>query len=377
MTICFFPLNVDGAGCYRCIFPMAYLGQRGHVASMPGLVLSQHGRRVMPLPGAGLLERIPPGDFDVSYVEDSLPEVFETAVFQLGSMGWQVEWARELQRKGVAIVLDLDDDLHRSPKYNPARLDPDWSPANNRRNTQRMCELADLVTCATPSLAEFYSRWNRNVVVLRNRLHWPMWEHIDRGAGWRRFRVGYMGNTDFHGEDLRLIAPTLRKWLIAHPEVEFVAAGDPRMHDLIGVPPAQRVSTMKVWYRNLDLPQITATFDVGLVPLIRNDFNEGKSALKGMEYAAAGIPCIATPTGEYQWWVKPGENGFLAKHPRDFVDALDAVLADPGLLSRLGAGARTDARASSLDNHIQDWERAYAGIGHGHHTNDIGAGVAA
>jgi hypothetical protein len=39
---------------------------------------------------------------------------------------------------------------------------------------------------------------------------------------------------------------------------------------------------------------------VGLVPLTRGPFNEAKSYLKGLEYAAAGIPFIATPTEEYQ-----------------------------------------------------------------------------
>lgn len=368
MRACFFPLNIDAAGCYRCIFPMAYLGERGHMASMPGFVLAQNGKEVRPLPGPGVLNRVPPGQFDVLFVEETIPEDLDLAVFHIGTMGWQVDWARKMVKRGVRVVLDLDDDVHRNPGYNPAVLDRRSSPHNNRWNTQQLCELADLVTCATPSIAEFYSQWNPNTVVVRNALHWPMWDRIDRGAGWSRFRVGYMGNMAFHGADIDTIAPQLRKWLVAHPEVEFVAAGDPSIHDRIGVPESQRVSTSNAWFRMMDLAQITACMDVGLVPLAKNAFNEGKSCLKGMEYAACGIPCIASPTGEYQRWLDGG-GGILAKHPKDWLEALDTLYEDEGLRARLANEAFAHARAESLDNRVTDWEDAYGWTGGDHHTN--------
>lgn len=366
MKIVFFPLNVDAAGCYRAIFPMAYLGARGHEAVMPNLLLEDwQGRRVRPYPGRGLLERIPPGELKVLYVDD-FPRDADVYVFHIGSQRWMVEWAEQL-RKGTdaAIVVDLDDDLHRTPAWNPGRLDPVVYPENNRRWTQRLCELADMVTCATPALAGFYSRFNQNVRVLRNRLHWPMWQDIRpvyERREWRRVRVGYMGNMRFHRRDLEQVAAPLRKWLRAHPDVEFVAAGDPAIHDVVGTPDSQRVSTSKVWFRNLDLPYITSCMDVGLVPLVRCDFNEGKSALKGMEYAACGIPCVATPTEPYREWLAGGQGGVLARHPREFVEAVDYLAADSEARRRMGAAAHALARASSLDRWIHEWEAAYAGL---------------
>lgn len=362
MKICFMPRDLDGAGCYRCIFPMAYLGSRGHLCSMPTFVLEDGaGNPVEPLPSPGLLGKIPPGNWIVRFIEESIPDA-DVYVFQGGSWRWQLDWARKLKDRGGRIVVDMDDDFHRIPGYNPARLDPVSSPDNNRRIATDLLELSDAATFSTEALREFYSRWQPDATVLPNRLHWPMWSEqtpVYESKGWRKFRVGYMGAVDYHGADLETIAPSLRKWLVAHPDVEFVAAGDPRIHDLIGVPEAQRVSTARTWFRNLDLPQITAAFDVGLVPLARNDFNEGKSCLKGMEYAGCGIPCIATPTAEYKRWVDEGVNGFLARYPRDFVGHLDRLVSDPALVARLGAGARASARAAALDQHIQDWEAVY------------------
>jgi hypothetical protein len=169
-----------------------------------------------------------------------------------------------------------------------------------------------------------------------------------------------MGMSHYHEDDLLEIAPFIGPWIEKHPEVEFVSAGDPRTHDILGVPKGQRVTTSKCWIRGLDLPLITSTFDVGLVPLVKNDFNEAKSCLKGMEYAACGIPCIATPTAEYRRWVKEGENGYLAE-PEGFTARLDDLLVDRELLERMGQHARLQATEASLEKHIQEWETFYAG----------------
>ena len=68
---------------------------------------------------------------------------------------------------------------------------------------------------------------------------------------------------------------------------------------------------------------------VGLVPLTRSPFNEAKSYLKGLEYAAAGIPFIATPTEEYRLLHRAGV-GRLAETPDEWRDHATQLL-DPAV----------------------------------------------
>lgn len=371
MKIRFLPINIDGAGCYRCVFPAVWLTELGHDAGIPRFVIQDaDGNHVPPLPLPGL-QSVRPGDWNVGF--EDLAEPCDVFVVQMGSREFQHEWAARAVKRGAKLVVDLDDDLHRVPAYNPGKGTPEL-----RKLVTSLLARADLVTVATEELARFYGRWNDNVVVLPNRLHWPMWEPLApvcERQEWRRFRVGYMGNMDYHQADVEQIAPSLKKWLVAHPDVEFVAAGDERIHDVIGVPHAQRVTTSKVWFRCLDLPYITSVMDVGLVPLVRNEFNEGKSCLKGMEYNACGIPVLASPTEEYRRWVTDGENGFVCRYPRDFVAALDVLHGDAELRRTMGRFARDAARASSLDMHVGAWEAAYAGVRD--NSVDSLAGVAA
>lgn len=361
MKVCWVPLNVDGAGCYRMVFPMAYLADQGFQTSLPSFLMFANGQQVKPLEGQqGLLAQIPNGNLEISFLQDSVPLDADVYVFQLGSPSWMVDWARWIRRENptAKIVLDMDDDLHRVPKYNPARLDKVSSPSNNRRNAQTMLELADGASFATQALADFYGRWNSNVRVVPNYLHWPMWQDLPpvyERRDWEHFRVGYMGNVDFHRADLETIAAPLRRWLVSHPDCEFVAAGDPRIHDVVGTPDPQRVSTSLCFFRALDLPYITSCMDIGLVPLARNVFNDGKSWLKGLEMGACGIPVIATPTPEYKRWIGTGGVGWLASSPRQFISALDEAYTARYRTVLKAEQAYAQARHFSLDRRIHEW----------------------
>jgi glycosyltransferase involved in cell wall biosynthesis len=78
-----------------------------------------------------------------------------------------------------------------------------------------------------------------------------------------------------------------------------------------------------------NVPKSLHNFHVGLVPLTRNPFNEAKSYLKGLEYAASGIPFIATPTEEYRILARAGV-GRLAETPDEWQDHARELL-DPNV----------------------------------------------
>ena len=63
-----------------------------------------------------------------------------------------------------------------------------------------------------------------------------------------------------------------------------------------------------------------AELGVGLVPLLDSAFNRAKSWLKGLEYAALGVPFVASPTPEYVKLAGLGA-GLLADDPFQVLDA--------------------------------------------------------
>ena len=92
-----------------------------------------------------------------------------------------------------------------------------------------------------------------------------------------------------------------------------------------------------------------ARMDIGLMPLIDNAFQRGKCGLKLLQYMAVGIPAIASPVGVNREIVAQGQSGFLPENPREWREALSALVRSPELRLEVGrAGRRRCAEEYSI-----------------------------
>lgn len=358
MRIVCLPSHFDGDGFYRLLLPAKEL-------------VRQHGWEMRV--GPHVIQRTTPlnmivhyGMWEINGTEASMRmtvyDWLRRAQFDvlLMQQRHEPEWAEfyaELQAQGKRVLVDSDDAWIGLPSWNPGSR----KKAEDVQAMLRQIAAADGLTVATPALAEMYREYQPNVRVIRNRLDWGMWADVtpvyERPA--RRLRVGWMGDTKWRRGDLAVLRGVIGPWLEQHPDVEFVAAGDPRAHDLLGIPHGQRVSLGAIGFSNMDLADITATFDIGLVPLsLSRDarvLNECKSHLKGAEYNASGIPFIATCTESYQWWEERGCGLTVANKPEQWRRALD-ILLDDDVRVTMGRAGREAAEAWSLqDGGADEW----------------------
>jgi hypothetical protein len=205
------------------------------------------------------------------------------------------------RQRGQRLIVDVDDyydGLHEDNAAHAA-TDPAVNPVRNRDIYRRVIELADVVTVTTPFLQDTYASIHPDVRVIRNGIHPNMF--VQRPITKRKPVIGWMGATGWRSGDLE----TMRGWLPAllerhnlmfhhsghHPDAPLAA-------DLIGVP-HHRASI----YKMLPMRKLAhlMCFDIGLVPLNDVPFNHAKSNLKGLEYAASGIPFVAQALPEYRY----------------------------------------------------------------------------
>jgi len=88
-----------------------------------------------------------------------------------------------------------------------------------------------------------------------------------------------------------------------------------------------------------------ASCHLGLAPLTDDLWTRGKGGYRCIQYAAAGLPCIASPVGANREVVIPGETGLWARTPEEWMEALSGLLENPALRGKLGAQARLRAQA--------------------------------
>ena len=96
-------------------------------------------------------------------------------------------------------------------------------------------------------------------------------------------------------------------------------------------------------FREWKLAQEIKNFDemdIGIMPLQEDEWTRGKAGFKILQYMASGIPVVASPVGMNLTIVKTGENGFLAQNEEEWIHALNRLIDDRALRSKMGAAGR-------------------------------------
>lgn len=279
-----------------------------------------------------------------------------------------VEAIPDLQRCGLAVVIEVDDDFHRLPVKHPARRATgiQHNPNNNRRLLDRACQMADLVTVSTPALAQRYGSHGR-VRVLRNYI--PAW-YLDVDVRPVRDRpwLGWTGFTEVHVGDLEVVGGAVRE-VVAATGVGFAHIG-PVDDTARSLRLDQVTTTGKVALA--DYPAAFSMLDVAIAPLVLNEFNEAKSWLKMLEAAALGVPIVGSPTSEYQLAQTYGL-GWLASTPGEWLRHLTHLLTSEPLRDERAGVARAEARMLTYEANAHLWAEAWEQAVTNHHERQAAA----
>lgn len=265
---------------------------------------------------------------------------------------------RIMQARGEHVIVDIDDfhfGLHED-NVAYASTDPHRSPTNNRAFYEVAIRTADTVIVSTSFLADFYERRVRDVRLVRNAVDTDRFAQVEQPED---PVFGWVGGTMWRSGDIEL----LRDWLPS-----FVADHGVTVHHAGHIPGDARHFGIRAGLTRVSTAPMTLiteypkllTMSVGLVPLNRVPFSEAKSNLKGLEYAAAGIPFIATPTEEYRILAESGV-GRLAETPDEWRDHATELL-DPVVRREEGARIREIVRAEwDISRRGAEWDIAISG----------------
>jgi glycosyltransferase involved in cell wall biosynthesis len=274
--------NLVPAGCnfYRCYLPAIVCGQRAVV----GIPVYD------PIRGYGAKENSRTGVFGYNTVVLKLIMDRTTAP--------QMRLAKQNARQ--KFIVDIDDFYQGLTSANKAFLlsHPEHNKKSNRDFYEDVIAEADLITVSTPFLYDYYAEQYPNVKMVRNGVNMNMFnprKHTDRKPVF-----GWTGSTEYRNNDLEQLREWLPDFLEEH-DLTFHHAGysdgAPTFAEITGIDPNRLTMSPLV-----DIVNYASgfKFDVGIVPLNNIPFNQAKSNIKGLEYAAAGIPFIASDMPEYR-----------------------------------------------------------------------------
>jgi glycosyltransferase involved in cell wall biosynthesis len=148
-----------------------------------------------------------------------------------------------------------------------------------------------------------------------------------------------------------------------HKTWRFLCIGGAQDHHEVAVqleiPPQRMASTA---WREIDLHHmVVSQLDVGIVPLHESTFNAAKSWLKGLEYAALGIPFVASELPEYERLAHVhGIGTVVPPRARNWRRALNRLMSDPDQTAMLGTQYRARVvQDLTIETNAWRWAEAW------------------
>ncbi len=189
----------------------------------------------------------------------------------------------------------------------------------------------------------------------------------------RRGKSIWCGNSHYH--DLQLIEEVITKICQKYPNVHFCMMGyfgesnqgKNLFQDIPGstsicphckqAGQLEKIPGIDLLYYPSKLKE--CAFDIAVAPIIETGFNQSKSDLKIKEYAALGLPVVASNITPYKESVMEGYTGFLASTGKEWFDYLELLIKDEALRKRLGKNNYLWYSQNTIDKHIHEWIQFY------------------
>lgn len=215
----------------------------------------------------------------------------------------QVEnFITNVRKRKIRLIVDNDDYFHKIPKSHP-----EFKTQLKRIDAfDYLVSEADQLWISTEKL--ILSEHKDKSVVIKNSLDRRLWNVHKNNAGSRLsadvsspIKIVYMG-TSTHDNDFSMILTDLDK----------LHAKSPGSFSLTAIGVSSNVP-QRTWINQINPPRFESLyptfvnwfleqgpFDIGLSPLVNNEFNNSKSDIKCLDYIAAGILPVVSDIAPYQ-----------------------------------------------------------------------------
>lgn len=264
-------------------------------------------------------------------------------------------WKKEYNKK---LIIDLDDNYFEVREDQPGYK---WYyPGSQKRAIlSAYLSFADHLIVSTQTLADYYKKFLKDVykldtpiTVIPNYNDLKEFNYRYKGNQDKTIRIGWQGSTT-HFSDLKMVMPVLKRLMEKYSNLYLDFMGGVELNqvrELFGKFPDEmfrRVTLVGGTPSWVGYPyKLSKTkWDIGICPLINDEFNRNKSHIKWMEYATYKIPAVASAVYPYQEPIKGvsviehGKTGFLAKTSKDWEKYLTELIENESLRKEIGENA--------------------------------------
>lgn len=231
-----------------------------------------------------------------------------------------IEIVKEIFKKPV--LLDIDDNIFSISPYlsASAAYHPNGEPMKIH---EEIAKYVDGIIVSTPRLAEIYKKYNK-VWVVPNGIKYILDKKPHDGVN-----IGYLVSAS-HLENAQIIEAAVIRILMKYSNVKFfytkafqgfMDSVPEQIKPQVNYLPFFPLNDYLKYVNNLNL-------DIGLAPLMDNEFNRCKSNIRVLEYWQNKSAVIASPLDEYTKTITDGFDGYFSRDDEWF-EKIENLICNP------------------------------------------------
>lgn len=224
-----------------------------------------------------------------------------------------------LRKFSKKLIFDFDDAIF----YNT-----DGSHSKTRMSRFIMTiSQSDYVFAGNHYLAETAKKFQANTVVIPTSLDTEKYNQNAESKN-DRFTLVWIGSKSTR-KYIAGILPAIEEAAKTIPNLQLKIIADFELRsDLVSI---NNIS----WAEAIEVDEICAS-DIGLGPLPEDNWTKGKCALKVLQYMAASLPVVSSPTSANNYVIDHLKSGYLAKEPADWVAYIKMAYEGKNKLRQMG-----------------------------------------
>lgn len=237
------------------------------------------------------------------------------------------EWMLKLL--GIQYIVDYDDAIFH-------HYDQSANPLIKKflgNKIAKVMRFSGTVVVGNQYLADYAARSGaKNIEIIPTVIDLERYP-IKQNADDEQFIVGWIGTKTTFEKHLLPCKDWIKALQNQEPSIRFHIVGITEDMDL-----GKNVQYIR-WTEETEVAEILK-MDIGLMPLQDSKWEKGKCAYKLIQYAACGIPGVASDVGMNREVTVPGETGILASADAEWIQAIKTLKSNTELRHQMGRNAR-------------------------------------
>ena len=201
----------------------------------------------------------------------------------------------------------------------------------NTGKIKKICKWAFKVSCGNQFLCDFALQYNSNVVYNPTCVDTVDKHSILANHDVEKITVVWTGSfsTMIY---LEIVVPALRMLQGKYDFDVKIISNQPPSFDLKNLKYVE-------WTEENEVAEL-ATCQIGLMPLVDNEWSRGKCGFKLIQYLALEIPAISSLVGVNNSIIEEGINGYFANSTTEWYNAIEKLMLDHELRKKMGNAGR-------------------------------------